>query len=125
VNSRPTNVATVNISGNPNDFWIARSPRFQWIRKRDHFPPIGATKGQSDPLCRVKLAVRDVANWAFYLIEYDCDTTAAYGLVKGLVPRCTLLHLDALAKCGEPLERDIHFLPRPLSHVWGDRHVSL
>lgn len=107
----------------PNDFWVGTEPRYKWVRKRDHLPPLGVTTGQSDPLCRVKLFLPE-SKRVWYLLEYDADTRLAYVLLKDPVSYLTRVSLERLAETGLDIQRDLLFSPLPLSNVWADRHVT-
>jgi hypothetical protein len=68
----------------------------------------------------VKLFTPD-ANWTWYITEMDPKTGECFGLVDGHERELAyfdLADLEALrGPLGLPVERDLHFSPKPLSQV--------
>lgn len=82
-------------------------------------PPLGATEGRADPICRVKFFYPDFS-WTWYAIEFDGDDLF-FGFVVGFEPELGHFRLSELlenrGKLGLEIERDLHFQPTPLSEV--------
>jgi hypothetical protein len=111
------------------DLERSTSPRFnkgaayRYIRASDNLPrtdSVGYTQ-HDDPIVRVKL-FDPTGSWTWYIIAYDPDTRRAYGLVKGWEDELGYFSMEELVSLrgqfGLPIERDIHWTPRPLSKVW-------
>ena len=86
---------------------------------RDSLPPLGATEGDPDPLCRVKFFYPDFS-WTWYAIEFSGDDTF-FGLVDGFEKELGYFRLSELLEnrgtFGLEIERDLHFTPKRLSEL--------
>ena len=86
---------------------------------RENLPPIGATEGDRDLLCRVKFFYPD-CSWTWYGIEFDGEDLF-FGLVDGFEPELGYFRLSELLENRGPwgleIERDLGFPPTPLSEV--------
>jgi hypothetical protein len=81
-------------------------------------PPLGSQDGLGyDAVAQVKLFTPD-ANWTWLVTEYDPDQRLFFGLVLGMEQELGYFSLDELEAVrgllGLPVERDLHFVPRPL-----------
>ena len=83
-------------------------------------PRIGETSDQADPIVQVKWFTPD-GGWTWFVVEYDPDSRIAYGLVEGLETEWGTFALDEIEQIrgalGLPVERDLHFEPRPVSQL--------
>ena len=81
---------------------------------------MGATSEIRDPIVHVKWFTPD-ANWTWWVIEYDPQSHIAYGFVRGLEEEFGTFTLDEVEQLrgalGLPVERDLHFSPKPISEV--------
>jgi hypothetical protein len=81
-------------------------------------PQLYATESEEDPIARVKFFTPD-SSWTWFLTEYDPTNRLCFGLVHGLEQELGYFSLDELESvCGPlglPIERDLHWQPRPLS----------
>lgn len=81
-------------------------------------PPLYATEKEADPIVRVKFFTPD-SSWTWYVTEFDPVERRCFGLVIGLERESGYFLLDELeavrGPLGLPIERDLHFEPRPLS----------
>ena len=81
-------------------------------------PELYATEGIRDPLAHVKLFTPD-GSWTWYVCEFDSDQRLCHGLVIGHEREIGYFTLDELESVrghlGLPIERDLHWTPRPLS----------
>lgn len=84
---------------------------------RETLPPLGATEGEGDPLCRVKFFYPDFS-WSWYVIEFDGDDRC-FGLVDGFEKELGYFRLSELLEnrgtLGLQIERDLYFTPTRLS----------
>ena len=81
-------------------------------------PPIGAQDGLGyDAVAHVKFFTPD-SSWTWYATEYDPAERMFYGLVLGMEQELGYFSLDELeavrGPLGLPIERDQHFMPKPL-----------
>lgn len=84
-------------------------------------PALYAQDGKGkDATAFVKLFTPD-ANWTWFITEMDPETGECFGLVDGHERELgyfSLTELEALrGPLGLPVERDLHFSPKPLSQV--------
>ena len=83
-------------------------------------PALGATSEEEETMIKAKFFYPDFS-WTWYAIEFD-GIDIFYGLVDGDVKELGSFRLSELmsnsGKLGLPIERDLHFTPRPLSEVW-------
>ena len=81
-------------------------------------PRLYATEKVSDPLAQVKFFTPD-SSWTWFVQEYDPDERRCFGLVIGLETELGYFGLEELEEVrgpmGLPIERDLHFQPKPLS----------
>ena len=81
-------------------------------------PRLYATEKVSDPLVHVKFFTPD-SSWTWFVQEYDPDERLCFGLVIGHETEMgyfSLAELEAArGPMGLPIERDLHFKPKPLS----------
>jgi len=82
-------------------------------------PPIGSQQNVEDPLCRVKY----YAPWkkfVWYGFEYDPEEQLFYG-IDGLSGNLGYFELGELESIegpdGEPIKRDLAFIPTPISQI--------
>ena len=99
-------------------------PAYRYIRASDKMPALYTSENDPDPLVRVKL-FDPTGSWTWYVIEYDPETRECFGLVDGfeseLGPFNMAELVDIRGTFGLPIERDIHFTPRPLSEIKAGR----
>ncbi len=92
-------------------------PAYRYIRKSDNVPPIDTCA--TDPIARIKL-FDPTGSWTWYIVEYDPETRNAWGLVDGLERELGDFSMAELVefrgRLGLPIERDLHWEPRPLSN---------
>ncbi len=99
---------------------IPKSPAYTYILKTlaPKIPKIGETAEQSDPTAWIKLFTPD-GGWTWYIVEYDPEDDVCFGLVHGFETELGSFSLAELrevrGQLGLPIERDIHFTPRPVS----------
>jgi hypothetical protein len=81
-------------------------------------PPLYATQNEKDPTAHLKLFTPD-NSWTFYVLEFDPGERLCFGLVVGQERELGYFRLDELEAARGPLrlpiERDLHWSPRPLS----------
>lgn len=86
---------------------------------RESLPPLGATEGDADPLCRVKFFFPDFS-WTWYGIEFDGEDLF-FGFVDGFARELGHFRLSELltnrGQWGMEIERDRHFMPKRLSEL--------
>ena len=91
-------------------------PCYRYIRESDHVPPLA--DGDGDGIARVKL-FDPTGSWTWYISEYDPESRMAYGLVHGFEWEYGYIGMaelvDFRGRFGLPIERDLHWQPRPLS----------
>ena len=92
----------------------------EWLKAQ--FPKLYSTEHTSDPLVICKYFTPD-AQWTWYATEFDGEDTF-FGLVEGFEPELGYFSLAELQSVhgpfGLPIERDLYFLPTPLSHALPD-----
>ena len=81
-------------------------------------PALRSTENVADPIVHLKLFTPD-SNWMWYATEYGPEERTFFGLVDGFEEELGYFSLDELIESrgpiGLPIERDVHFDPRPLS----------
>lgn len=81
-------------------------------------PRLYATENDEDPIVRVKFFTPD-SSWTWYVTEFDPNERLCFGLVDGLECELGYFSLDELESAkgplGLPIERDLHWTPKPLS----------
>jgi len=93
---------------------------YQYIRTTDKLPSCDEARDQDDPLCKVKL-FDPTGSWTWFIAGYDPDTGIAWGVVHGFEVEAGSFDMAELVTIrgtfGLPLERDLHWEPRPMSEV--------
>lgn len=95
-----------------------KRPCYRYIRQSDKLPNFDAGDGKA----RVKL-FNPTGAGTWYVSEYDPETRRAFGRVNGLmgglggeIGYINMAELvDYRGRFGLPIERDLHWTPRPLS----------
>ena len=86
---------------------------------RQQLPPLYSQEHVDDPVVLVKFFTPD-SNWTWYAYEFDGEDLF-FGLVYGFETELGYFSLSELSEArgplGLPIERDIHFTPKPLSEV--------
>jgi hypothetical protein len=80
-------------------------------------PPLYSQENVSDPMVWAKF-FHPASSWTWYAIEFDPAAGVFYGLVFGLEEELgyfTLAELESITAAHLPVERDLHWSPRPLS----------
>jgi Protein of unknown function (DUF2958) len=89
---------------------------------RARLPSLGSQKIAEDPIVHVKFFTPD-AGWTWYATEGspDGDDFVFFGYVQGIEAEWGTFSLSELRRIrgalGLPVERDLHFRPRPVSQV--------
>jgi hypothetical protein len=96
-----------------------RGAAYQYIREADRLPSTDAAYAENDPILHVKLFCPQ-ATW--YIAGFDPQTGLAYGvtdLFEIEVGDFDMNEIKALRPkpFGLPVERDLHWKPRPMSEV--------
>ena len=80
-----------------------------------------SSEDSDDPVIHVKFFTPD-SSWTWYATEYDPETEIFFGLVDGLDRELGYFSLAELKSArgplGLPIERDMHFDPRPLKELY-------
>jgi len=86
---------------------------------RSQLPPIYSQEKVSDPIAYVKF-FNPQSKWTWYATEFDGEDTL-FGLVQGFDEELGYFSLSELqeyrGKLGIGIERDLHFVPTPLSKL--------
>jgi hypothetical protein len=89
----------------------------QEIEKK--LPALGSTDG-TDADVIVKFFTPD-SSWTWFATEYDPERREFFGMVHGMEKELGYFSLDELegvrGPLGLPIERDLHWEPKPLSEV--------
>ncbi len=89
----------------------------QEIEKK--LPALGSTDG-TDADVIVKFFTPD-SSWTWFATEYDPERREFFGMVHGMEKELGYFSLDELEEArgplGLPIERDLHWEPKPLSEV--------
>ena len=89
-------------------------PAYRYIRESDHLPVVAP----EEPVALVKL-FDPTGSWTWYIAAYDPETRQAYGLVHGFDDEYGYISMaelvDIRGQFGLPIERDLHWTPKPLS----------
>lgn len=86
-------------------------------------PRLFAAENLDDPIVHVKFFTPD-SSWTWYVTEYDPVQRRCFGLVDGL--ECELGYFSlaeierVVGPLGLPIERDLHWTPKPLSQCTRD-----
>ena len=95
-------------------------PAYRYLRGSDGLPQLGTSA--PDPIARVKLFNPGGAG-SWYIAEYDPETSTGYGAACIHEFELGYISLQELVefrgRFGLPLERDLHWEPRPLSECKG------
>ena len=98
-----------------------KKPAYRYIRKSDNVPIPGDTTDLTDPMALIKL-FDPTGSWSWYITDYDPDTRVAFGLVDGFEQELGSFSMEELVdlrgQFGLPLERDLHWQPRPISECY-------
>ena len=92
-------------------------PAYRYIRASDKLPRLDAAH-RNDPMARIKL-FNPTGTGTWYLTAYDPETRSAFGAAH--VHEYELGYIDLAelvtfrGRFGLPIERDLHWTPRPLS----------
>ena len=93
-----------------------KKPAYRYIRKSDNVPVTS-----SDSMALIKL-FDPTSSWTWYITEYDPEGRIAYGLVDGFEKELGSFSMKELVdyrgKFGLPIERDLHWKPRPVSECY-------
>lgn len=91
-----------------------RRPAYRYIRKSDELP----IEPPEEPMALVKL-FDPTGSWTWYIAAYDPATRTAWGLVDGSEEEYGDIYMPELValrgRSGLPIERDLHWTPKPLS----------
>jgi len=86
---------------------------------REKIPKLYATEAADDPIVQAKLFT-PWTSWTWFVTEFDGEDTC-FGLVSGHEVELGYFSLSELAAIEGPgglrIERDVHFVPQPLSRV--------
>lgn len=86
-------------------------------------PALGSTDNEEDSIARVKFFTPD-SSWTWFMTEYDPDQKLGFGLVNGHERELGYFSLEEMESVkgpfGLPIERDLHWTPKPLSQCGGD-----
>jgi hypothetical protein len=86
---------------------------------KSKLPRLYATQDENDPTVFVKL-FHPFSNWTWFLTEFDPDENISFGLVQGQeieLGYFSIAELEELRVNGLGVERDLHWVQRPLSSV--------
>jgi hypothetical protein len=90
-------------------------------------PALYSTDNEKDPVVRVKFFTPD-SSWTWFMIEYDPEQKLGFGLVDGHERELGYFSLEEMESVkgplGLPIERDLHWTPKPLSQCGGDARES-
>jgi hypothetical protein len=90
----------------------------------NRLPALGSQENEKDPIVQVKFFTPD-AGWTWYATEGspEGDDFIFFGYVQGVEAEWGNFSLRELrtvrGALGLPVERDLHFHPRPMSQVVG------
>jgi len=94
---------------------------------RKSLPPLYSQENVKDPIVHVKFFTPD-SSWTWYATEFDGEDTF-FGWVVGFEKELGYFSLSELETVRGPMglniERDIHFVPKPLSQVMKEHGGSL
>jgi len=84
----------------------------------DKIPMLYASEKWQDPVAVLKYFTPD-SSWTCYVIEFDPEENLCFGLVIGHESELGYFSLEELetirGRMGLPIERDLHFEPKPVS----------
>ncbi|KKM26233.1 hypothetical protein LCGC14_1586840 [marine sediment metagenome] len=96
-----------------------RRHKFLTKELESKLPALYSQENTSDPSVWAKW-FHPYSNWTWYATEYDPKTGLFFGLVEGLENEMGYFsrkEMEEMTVRGLPLERDLHFDPKPLSKV--------
>lgn len=97
-------------------------PCYRYIRESDRLPSIEESRDMRDPVARVKL-FDPTSGWTWWIAAYDPVDRLAYGLTHGFEDELGYISMEEITvfrgRFGLPIERDLHWTPRPLSECAG------
>ena len=100
-----------------------KRPAYRYIRQSDNVPNLETE--EPNPIARIKL-FDPTGGWTWYVSNYDPASRIAYGLVDGFELEYGNFSMEELVefrgRWGLPIERDLHWHPRPLKGVGYERH---
>ena len=98
---------------------LSAKPAYRYIRKSDNLPTVEVGE---DPIALVKL-FNPTGPGSWYISSYDPETRQAFGAAKITDFEYGAIDLGELVafrgRFGLPIERDLHWTPRPLSQCEG------
>lgn len=93
-------------------------PAYRYIRESDGLPRLHPE--ESEAVARVKLFTPD-GGWTWWISAYDPETRTAFGLVRGLELEYGYIDMAEVVALrgglGLPVERDLHWTPKPLREI--------
>lgn len=92
------------------------------IVNQNKLPKIGETQNSRDPVAMIKL-FHPMSNWTWYITEYCVEDRLCFGLVDGHEKELGYFSLEELENLkirGLGVERDLHWIPVPLSKIMED-----
>ena len=91
-----------------------KRPAYRYLRESDHLP----VEPPEVQMALVKL-FDPTGSWTWYIAAYDPESRIAFGLVHGFEDEYGDIYMPELVayrgRFGLPIERDIHWIPKPLS----------
>lgn len=99
-------------------------PAYRYLRTSDALPTLDASRETEDPMALVKL-FNPTGAGTWYIAAYDPETRTAYGAAHLFEFELGDIYLPELVefrgRFGLPIERDLHWTPRPLSQCEAGR----
>lgn len=96
-----------------------KRPCYRYIRHADYLPPMSYAEGRGEKATAWIRLFDPATGWTCYIASYDAETRFAYGLVDGLERELGDIYMPELVefrgRFGLPIERDLHWKPRPLA----------
>ena len=93
-------------------------PCYRYIRASDKMPLLSEGEEGGDNVARVKL-FDPTGSWTWFISEYDPETRRAFGRIHGQEDEYGYIDMAELVayrgQFGLPIERDLHWQPRPLA----------
>ena len=105
----------------PNDTDLERStfqdlPAYRYLRQSDNLP----VEAPEEAMALVKL-FDPTGSWTWYIASYNREDRTCFGLVDGFELEYGYISMAELVEfrglMGLPLERDIHWTPKPLKEI--------
>ena len=114
--TRPRNLTDLEVSP------FQKRPAYRYIRASDHLPTIEALPDDGKEMALVKL-FDPTSQWTWYVAAYTPETREAFGLVTGDADEYGYFSMPELVAIRGlyklPIERDLHWKPRPLKECHG------